>query len=335
MNLQATLDNTKNLHFELSNLIEKCRGVLNNSSVPITLPTIQKSEKQITLNMHKPDLEYFNSYSPQSIRRVSAARVDFEGRGNIREGSKTQNKGHDEAYELAMHCEREFQKIKQSFATLQDVHLGNISREVAALRMKVSEQEAQISAYQQKSRIYTDYNSKLKDLYRTMNHEIIQKLSTPTHTKNNNFHHEHFIDKIQAYFDHLEDVEEELITPVVLNFQRLFCMYLNARKYLTQYVTKEKLEFIAPDPRDMDINSEMVKSELFLECCRLREELAVLQQSSGRSSIDGGSSSGSEDSGVLGNRGSSGDSTRKLKTSRKLGSLSIRSITNGGILPTK
>lgn len=88
------------------------------------------------------------------------------------------------------------------------------------------------------------------------------------------------LSKTESYFEKIQSYTETLIEPVVNSFQQVFCLYLNARRWLKEF-DPDRLDFLAPDVTNLNITSDSVKSELFLECCKLRDELTGIKMALG------------------------------------------------------
>ena len=248
MNLQITLENSKNLHAELSELIEKCQRASAD------LPNLQFSS----------ETKYLTNYKPQIIPR------DYE---QLEYGDDCGTS------DLVEKCHAKFVKIKKGLEKLETVHLAKMFAKQQELMLELSEKESKLDTMQRKVQIYEDFNSKLREKYKEMGREISENLNR-LHINSTDLEVGKAVLAVQTktkqYFTEIENFTQNLIDPVVNSFQQMFCLYSNTRRWLKE-LDPERIDFLAPELNSLEITSESVKSELFLECCKLRDELTGIK----------------------------------------------------------
>jgi len=263
MNLQITLENSKTLHAEISELIDKC----------------QRASADLPRYLQNTNTNYPNIYSNNQNQTKLAV---YKPQIIPRQYNELDHNDCD-ALELVQKCHFRFTTIKRGLEKLETVHLAKMFQKQQDMALELSEKESKLDYMERKLRIYQDFNEKLKEKYKEMGRDISDNLNR-LHQNSSDSEVGKVIlavlAKTENYFEKIQTYSETLIEPVVNSFQQIFCLYLNARRWLKEF-DPDRLDFLAPDVASLNITSDSVKSELFLECCKLRDELTGIKMALG------------------------------------------------------
>lgn len=154
MNLQITLENSKTLHAELSELIEKCQ----RASADLPRYLHNKHTNYPNINSNDQNQTKLAIYKPQIIPR-QYNELDYND---------------CDALELVRKCHLKFTTIKRGLEKLETVHLAKMFQKQQDMLLELSETESKLDSMERKLRIYEDFNEKLKEKYKEMGRDIVR-----------------------------------------------------------------------------------------------------------------------------------------------------------------